>query len=82
MRDSGVITPKEFSSMVDKSLYKEITQILFKVISAFRHSISSEKQAVKGGPPEKKTKPDAKASETDDEMSAENTDSDEEFDLG
>ena len=25
MRDSGVITPKEFASMVDKSLYKEIT---------------------------------------------------------
>jgi hypothetical protein len=81
MRDSGVITEKEFATMVDNSLYKEITQVLFKVISAFRHSISSEKQSAKAAATEKK-KPDAKASETDEDLSADNTDSDEEFDLG
>jgi hypothetical protein len=37
LRNTGVITPQEFNLVVDPSFYKDITQILFKVISAFRH---------------------------------------------
>ena len=43
LRNEGIISDTEFELIVDKAIYKEITQVLFKVISAFRQSISSEK---------------------------------------
>ena len=46
LRNTGVISSQDFSSMVDPSLYKDITQILFKVVSAFRHQVSSEKSKI------------------------------------
>jgi hypothetical protein len=43
LKEDGTMSSTEFDQLVDKTLYKEITQVLFKVISAFRQSISSEK---------------------------------------
>lgn len=83
LRDKGVLTMNEFNTVVDKFLYKEITQILFKVISAFRHSISSEKQSLKPQQAtEKKAKEESKGTESEEVESDSNVqDSDEEFDL-
>ena len=36
LREEGTISSVEFDLIVEKSIYKEITQVLFKVISAFR----------------------------------------------
>jgi len=44
LRDSGVITEEEFSKVIEKSNYKDLTQALFRILSTFRLVICSEKQ--------------------------------------
>ena len=79
LQEEGKITATEFDQLVDKSLYKDITQVLFKVISAFRQSISSEKQSLK---PQTEKKPDvAKKEESDEDMSNDDDSDSDDLDL-
>jgi hypothetical protein len=48
LRDEGIIHPDDFSNWADTSLYKDINNAIYRLVSAFRLVVCQEKLPVPG----------------------------------